>query len=59
LKLYGFATKEEVIKTGVELLITEADSNTVNEIALNNTFVKDFKVKLKAKTEELCISAHC
>jgi hypothetical protein len=57
--LYGFATKEEVIgKTGVELeLITEADSN-VNEIALNNTFVKDFKVKLKAKTgKELCISA--
>jgi hypothetical protein len=36
LKLYGFATKEEVIgKTGVELeLITEADSNTVNKLLL-------------------------
>jgi hypothetical protein len=58
--LYGF-TKEEVIgKTGVELeLITEADSNTVNKIALNNTFVKDFKVKLKQKLENYAFQLHC
>jgi PAS domain S-box-containing protein len=60
LKLYGFATKEEVIgKSAVELgLVAEHDSDTVDEIALNNTFSKDFEVDIQARNgEKLCISA--
>jgi PAS domain S-box-containing protein len=59
LKLYGFSTKEEVIgKTGVELgLLAKTDSNTVDEIALKNTFSNDFEVIIQAKNgKKLCIS---
>jgi hypothetical protein len=56
--LYGLSKEEVIGKQELLELITKIDNNTVNEIALNNTFVKDFEIKLQAKTgEELCISA--
>jgi PAS domain S-box-containing protein len=60
LQLYGFSTKWEVIgKTAVELgLVAENDSDTVDEITLNNTFSKDFEVDIQARNgKKLCISA--
>jgi hypothetical protein len=53
LKLYGLS-KESNWKTGVEL-VTEIDNNTINKIALNNTFVNDFEIKTNAKLEEFQI----
>jgi hypothetical protein len=50
--LYGLSKEEVIGKQELLELITKIDNNTVNEIALNNTFVKDFEIKQKQRLEK-------